>query len=190
MNKLQIQKILVIFLAVFSCVKAESRGDESSTQSTQSNCDYNRNPLNLKACNYKRNIIDSEGNFLKILCRVHQGYNYNDAEHYCLNNGMDLLIIENQVEYDEVSKFTFEHWPSRDVWGAGAGIWINGRKINNEWFSYRNLKKEPIGTGIKIVEDPQQNGNCAVLKKNYSNFELKNYDCKKGYHFYCQHKAN
>ena len=128
MNKLQIKKVLVIFLAVLGCVIAESRFGICTHN--------NRGPLSLTGCNNKRNILDSAGNILKIVCRVHQGYNYNDAEYYCMNNGMDLLTIENQVEYNEVSKFTFETWSARDVWGAPYGIWINGRKFNDEWFAY------------------------------------------------------
>lgn len=186
MNKLQVKKILVIFLAMFSCARAESR-DESSCQNS---CEVNLRPLSLNVCNHKTYIFDSDGEFLKIVCSVHQGYNYNDAEYFCMKNGMDLLIIENQAEYDEVSKFTLKQWPSTEVWGPGHGVWINGRFFNKKWFAYRNLKKQSIRTAIEIVKDPQQEGNCAVLKRIYTEFELRNCDCTKGYAFYCQYKGN
>lgn len=189
MNKLQVQKILVIILAILNCVRSESC-DESSSYSqreSENRCGVNRNPVSLKDCTRTINIFDAQGNFLKIVCSVHKGYSYNDAENFCFDHGMDLLIVENQAVYDEVAKFTLQQWPTPDVWGDGSGIWINGRVFNNEWFAYKNFKKQPIGRGINTAEENHHPGRCAALKRNHNSFELKNYDCTKGYVFYCEY---
>lgn len=180
MNKLQVKKILVIFLTILSCV----RTDNGNTQG----CAVNRVPISLKDCTRTTHVFDSDRNYLKSICSVHTKLSYDNAERFCFNNGMDLLVVENQAVYDETVKFTLQQWPNTEVWLDGSGIWFNGRFINNEWVVFKNLRKQPIGKGILIINEAQNNGNCTVLKRNYQIFNLKNYDCTKTYVFYCEYQ--
>ena len=177
MNKLQVQ----IFLTILSIVSLSSGYKLESG--------VNRIPISLTQCTLTTNFFDSDRNYLKSVCSVHTVKNYNDAENFCLDNGMDLLIVENQAVYDEVTKFVLLHWPNIDVWLYGTGVWFNGRFINNEWIAFKNLKNQPIGKGMKIVNENQNSGNCATVKRNYNVFELRNYDCTRNFFAFCEYQS-
>ena len=177
MNKLQVQ----IFLTILSIVSLSSGYKLESG--------VNRIPISLKQCIKTTNLFDSDRNYLKSVCTSNTAKNYNEAENFCLDNGMDLLIVENQAVYDEVTKFVLLQWPNIEVWSDVSGLWFNGRFINNEWIAFKNLKNQPIGKGMKIVNEKQNSGNCAVMKRNYNVFELRNYDCTEDYIFLCEYQS-
>lgn len=158
--------------------------------SSQQGCStIHRTPISLAQCRGSRMIFDSFGTYMKSVCDVGKCFSYYEAEKFCFDNGMDLLIIENEDVYDEVSKFALASYPGiPEVWTHNPGLWINGRLNDNEWYVYKNLQKQAIGKGIRIVKERQYAGNCAVLKRNRS-FELRNYDCNKCYNFLCEYQS-
>lgn len=181
MNKPQVQNFL-IFLTIFNFV--------GSLSGFKLGSEVNRIPISLTQCSKTVNIFDSDRNYLKSICMGQTSKNYNDAESFCFDNGMDLLIVENQAVYEEVTKFVLLQWPNIVVvWGDEAGVWINGRFINNEWVVFKNLRNQPIGKGMKIVNEKQKIGNCLALKRNDKTFELRNYDCNRTYAFFCEYQS-
>lgn len=176
MDKPQV-KTFLIFLTIFNIVRLSSASG------------VDRIPISLTKCTKTTNIFDSDRNYLKSICSVHTTKNYNDAESFCFDNGMDLLIVENQAVYEEVTKFVLLQWPNQEVWGDGSGLWFNGRFINNEWVVFKNLRNQPIGKGMKIVNEKQKIGNCLALKRNDKTFELRNYDCNRTYAFFCEYQS-
>lgn len=144
----------------------------------------------FKHCRKSKFLINSEGNYLKSLCLVQKYSSYDDAEKFCSEHGMNLLIFENEFVYKELKLFLFEsNLAMNNIWDQLNGLWINGRFNGTDWSVYKNYQRQAIGNGIAITTEHHRAGNCAVLKRN-ERFELRNYDCSAGrYHFICEYDS-
>lgn len=209
MDKQQFQTILVvIFITILNLEnshcdatidevnKIEAKFEEIEAElkyliKLSSDGQVRRTPINtnILVCKDTKLLFDSHGNYLKSICNSAMALNYYEAEKVCFDNGMDLLIIENEDVYDEVSKFALEVFPGlAEVWDHGAGVWINGRLNDTEWYIYKDLKKQEIGKGIKIVKELKHGGDCGVLKRNKT-FELRDYNCSQVHAFFCEYQS-
>lgn len=79
---------------------------------------------------------------MKSLCDVQKSFNYYQAGAFCNNNGMDLMIVENEDVFDEMTKFVLSIYPIHEAWGYNTGLWINGRWNGSNWHTYKNLQKQ------------------------------------------------
>lgn len=145
--------------------------------------------VNDSVCSNKKCFYGNDQRLLKTACYVRRSLSHEDAKKFCNDNGMDLLIVENEEVYNELSKFSegiYSH--ARTKWTHNAGVWINGKKIYSEWYVYRKNQREILTDGIPFGYEREHPGDCFVLKRNKKEYEGRNYECTKTYHFYCEYK--
>lgn len=215
MNKLQVHKFLVIFITILlcECSHGERRDPDPSScvqvnlnleqckakivdqydeieQLKQRECPTQRANANTQRCHSTRVFRDNQNKYLKSVCFVREGYSYNDAEGFCLSNGMDLLIFENRAVNDEFLKYMeVSLGLGSNVWNHGYGAWVNGRFNGTNWNAIKNFKDQDIGKGVNFGTEYQNSGNCAAYKRNYG-YEIRNYDCRQTYYFYCEYQSH
>lgn len=159
--------------------------------SSQPGCSSAPRTPNLQQCTKTAIFLDSDKNYLKSVCYVQQAISYYDAEKFCLNNQMELMHIENQAVHNEFINFVKEsHGLEPNVWDRGRGIWINGRFDGKSWSVIKNFKKHEIGEGIKISREHQHPGDCAAFKRNNNVYEIRDFDCRVTFYFYCEYHSN
>lgn len=153
----------------------------------------NVRPYTTNHCKHTKNVFDSNGKFLKSLCDVHVDINYKEAEKYCMDRGMDLLMVENEEVYKGMSEFLVEFYGDvAEPWNHVAGLWINGERNGSanflEWYVTKNGTKIPLPHGLPTADEKSYPGNCLTLKKR-EKYEGRNYDCKKTYWFICEYAS-
>lgn len=126
---------------------------------------------------------------MKSLCQVKTCLNYYDAERFCFDNGMDLMIFETEAVTEAVFKDIVDIHGGPEVWDHSWGLWINGRLNNHQWHVTRNFQKHEMTNGIKPVNESQLGGDCAQMKRNRNSLEKRNYDCKRPYFFLCEYHS-
>jgi hypothetical protein len=143
---------------------------------------------NLVICNERRGISlkDDNGNELKKICDVKTQKNYEQAEDHCRNNGMALLVIENEAVFKAFSKFLLKNIPGSTNWGATQGVWINGKRyFSNGWYTYAPHGKELNSKALKWSNKGAGSGDCLAVKRQ-SAFHVEGCSCTKPYRYVCQ----
>lgn len=176
----QVRRVLLVIFILFSnCLNSVRCGCDS----------IHRTSVDLQPCSQTKIFFDQHSNYLKSVCEVRQLLNYYDAEKFCFDRGMELLIVENEAVYDSLNSFVLERYPGLPVvWNDSHGLWMNGRFDGADWFVFKNFRKNDIGKGIKIAYEHQIGGECAALKRNV-HFELRPYGCTNAYHFLCEYQS-
>jgi hypothetical protein len=78
----------------------------------------------------RKDLNDSDSNYLVTACLVKQGKNYFDAESYCLSNGMDLINIRGYEQRNALYAYAIS------IFGYGtptteASVYVKGYSSYN-----------------------------------------------------------
>lgn len=140
-------------------------------------CEFFSEPtLNTDSCWHEASLIDDDGSYLKTSCIVSTGYSHWEAEQACLHNGMRLFVINNSTVQAAFFKSTTEALLDN----PGGFLWINGKRNNDEWFSY-GPERLPLYDGIDWVQTDTENGrtsgDCLLYTQHLGPFQAMGADC-------------
>jgi hypothetical protein len=110
--------------------------------------------LDTGICSVKRDLKDSNGNYLKSVCTVYQDKTYNDAAKFCAANNMTLYVAGSIDEKNALLEYSNIQWPF-------GTFWIEGNVTN-----YVNCSV--VTNDIRILYDKAEN---PCIKLNYFNCE-------------------
>lgn len=123
-------KYLFLLFVLKVWMKMASGGGESFT-SSQSLF------IHSDVCTRTKRILTSFGTYAKTICYVEEPLNYVAANASCIENGMQLLIIDSFNTQQSV--FTW----ANDTFENGDTFWINGRLVNGTWVTF-NPSQTPL----------------------------------------------
>jgi len=132
------------------------------------------------------------GRYIKSLCVVNQGLNYDQARRKCAEYDMNLFMIDSA----EVDEAFFEASEEILKTYAGGHFWINGLREpqTNQWYvSYSNkmisaLLYEDFEWVRKDNINGISNGDCLRLSGERGPFQGIGVPCASGSWFFCEYK--
>jgi hypothetical protein len=151
-------------------------------------CEFHSQPtLNTEICWQEIPLMDDEGNYLKTSCFINTRASHWMAEQICLNNGMNLFVINNSTVQSAFFKVT-----TSTLVGFPRGVvWINGKRDNfNEWHSH-NPMKAPIYQNIEWVNtaeiDGRAVGDCLSYSQQHGPYQALGEECNAQWWFTCEY---
>lgn len=153
-------------------------------------------PLNIASCNRIGKIVDGNGNFIKSVCEIdYPPSSYSGSVALCAQNGMNLIVAEDQVVYSAVIQYVttrYRNYPCPDGYSPltnSCGVFLNGQQnlTDGKWYATINGQQKVMDTSFfKLVTNnltsKSDTGNCMTFSYVSTNSGLMGFNC--GYAFY------
>ena len=153
-------------------------------------CEFQRDftsPPDTSWCAGTDDFHDVNGNYEKSLCFMEgaNGGNYFQGESNCISHNMQLFDIDSSTIQAQFLA-AFNKYSSGSV---GPFAWINGRIINNTWYTF-DPNREPVFKGLTWYSGPPYNvkspGNClGITPRGATSFQ-----CGTGEWIFCEFNKN
>jgi len=118
---------------------------------------------NISACYEKSDLYDKHKSYLKSACRITTELDYYQAEAACIENGMNLFVIDSQRTKLALFDFANTVWPAYH----GALLWISRENMFNA-----------------TTEDEEM---CEIISNMFGLFRLEEFNCNRAMTFFCEY---
>ena len=146
---------------------------------------------NINACSLRDNLFDSNGAYLKSVCVMASGQNYNNAQQICRSNGMELFVINSSQ-----TQRAFRNSITELLAAHPRGFaWINGRVDDDcgNWYNF-SPNRELMFRGVHWVQTDdvigRESGECLRFTAQHSvsdpNWQGQGTSCSASSWFICE----
>lgn len=141
-----------------------------------------KKPPNTSICGKLMDLVNAGGTYLKSVCLIETGLNYNDAKQNCLNNGMQLFIINDADTEKALADFGVAKFGA----ATAAALWINGQRTSSTaaWQVDNNGVQQPLYANIMMLGG--DSGDC-LETIDTSTYKVRGFSCTNKMDSYCEY---